>query len=131
MSEPLLALAKWESVVNEVMDATRRFPKHLRSTLGRRLDDACLDALLMLSEARFLSGEVKQEALKGVDGELAKTRVLLRVARARDAIGFKRYQNLSERVDEVGRMIGGLRRGRAGSEFDPEPPRYTPHRSDS
>ena len=128
MSTPLQALVKWEQVTNDLMDATRRFPKVLRPTLGRRLDDACIDALVRLSEARYLPREQKPEALRAVDQLLATTRVLLRLARSRDALGGERYLLLSERVDEVGRMIGGLRRAEAGSEQDPEPSSYTPAR---
>ena len=121
MADPLQALVKWERVVNEAMDATRRFPKHLRPSLGRRLDDACIEALVRLSEARYIPRVSKGEALKEVDQQLASVRVLLRLARSRDAVSIKLYQHLSEQVDEVGRMIGGLRRASAGSPSDPEP----------
>jgi len=124
MSEPLAALIKWERCVNSIMDATRRFPRVLRPTLGRRLDDACIDALVKLSEARYLSLHAKEALLKEVDQALATVRVLLRLTRARDAISAGLYQHLSERVDEVGRMIGGLRRASAGGEYDPDPDLY-------
>ena len=124
MSTPLQALVKWEQIVNALMDATRRFPKTLRPTLGRRLDDACIDALLKLSEARYQPKEMKQNTLKEVDQRLASVRVLLRLAQARDAVSGTLYLHLSEQIDEIGRMIGGLRRASANSEQDPEPSRY-------
>ncbi len=102
MSTPLQALVKWEQVTNDLMDATRRFPKVLRPTLGRRLDDACIDALVRLSEARYLPREQKPEALRAVDQLLATTRVLLRLARSRDALGGERYLLLSERAMRSG-----------------------------
>ena len=130
-AQPLQALVRWERVVNEVMDATRRFPKHLRPTIGRRLDEACIEALLKLSEGRYMKRERQGELLRSVDRELASVRVLLRLARSRDAVSASLYQHLSERVDEVGRMIGGLRRGRAGTEADPEPSPFDPPRGHS
>jgi len=126
MSTPLQALVKWEKITNDLMDATRRFPKILRPTLGRRLDDTCIDALVRLSEARYLPRDVKADALRDVDKQLATARVLLRLARARDAVSGERYLLLSEQIDEVGRMIGGLRRAGAGTEQDPEPPAHPP-----
>ena len=59
MSQPLEALIKWERCVNQIMDATRRFPRTLRPTLGRRLDEVAIEELVQLSEARYLSREQK------------------------------------------------------------------------
>lgn len=124
MSRQLEALVKWERCVNLIMDATRRFSKAMRPTLGRRLDEASIEALVGLSEARYLPQSTRGARLKEVDGQLATIRVLLRLSRSRDELGLKQYRHLSEQVDEVGRMIGGLRRAAACSEEEPEPPLY-------
>lgn len=125
MSKPLEALVKWERVVNTMMDLTRRFPKVLRPTLGRRLDEAMIEALISLSEARYRSRNSKDEVLRGVDRQIATVRVLLRLSRSRDAVSAGAYLMLSHQVDEVGRMIGGLRRASANTSLDPEPLLYT------
>jgi hypothetical protein len=121
MSGQLEALVKWERCVNLMMDATRRLPKTLRPTLGRRLDDASIEALVALSDARYLPREARGAALRRVDGQLATIRALLRLTRSRDGVSLGQYRHLSELIDEVGRMIGGLRRGIAGSSEDPDP----------
>ena len=125
MENQLNALIKWEHCVNLIMDLSRRFPKALRPTLGRKLDEQCIDTLVSLSESRYLPQGDRGETLKAVDKGLATTRVLLRLARSRDAVSVGQYRHLSELVDECGRMIGGLRRANACSELDPEPSRYS------
>ena len=116
MSGPILeAYVKWERCVQEVMDSTARFPKVLRAALGLRIDQVSIDVLVRLSEIRFLPPDQKGPLLKCADRDLATLRVLLRLARQREALGLKRFRFLSEMIDEVGRMIGGLRRISGGS----------------
>ena len=121
MSQSLEAQIKWEKCVNMIMDVTRRFPKIIRPSLGRRLDETCIEVLVVLSELRYLAPQHRSEKLKTVDQGLATIRVLLRLSRARQALSVGQYQHLSEYVDEVGRMIGGLRRLSASHELEPLP----------
>ena len=106
------------------MDATRRFPKIIRPSLGRRLDEVCIEVLITLSELRYLAQTQRSEQLKAIDQGLATTRVLLRLSRSRQAISVGLYQHLSEHIDEVGRMIGGLRRLSATHDLEPLPALY-------
>lgn len=108
LSQTLHAFVKWEQCCNTIMDATRRFPKALRPTLARRIDDACISAFVLLSEVRYLSKEQKPKHLSELDRQLSTVRALLRLAQSREAISRKTYLHLSELVDEVGRMVGGL-----------------------
>ena len=120
------ALVKWEHCVQLIMERTRRFPKILRPTLGRRLDEQCIESLVILSDARYLPKDQKQSSYQKVDSSLATIRVLIRLARAQEALSSAQYQHLSEKINEVGRMIGGMQRLPVASDLDPEPKQFKP-----
>ena len=128
MKNAFETLVKWEHCVQLIMTRTRRFPKVLRPTLGRRLDEQCIESLVILSEARYLPKDQKQSSYQAVDLIFATIRVLIRLARAQEAISKEQYRHLCEKVDEVGRMIGGMRRVPVDSDLDPEPKQFNPHR---
>ena len=111
MSGPALdVFIRWEKGIHVLMNTTSRFPRQLRSVLGQRIDQKGIDLLVELAEIRFLSPKEKGEALKRADQSLATLRVLLRLAFQREAIGKKQFHVVSEQLNEVGKMVGGLRR---------------------
>jgi hypothetical protein len=87
------------------------FPKGSRYTLGDRIDTTFLYILEMLFIASYQS---KSEKLPTIASAVRKTDILkflLRVAWEIAALDDKKYATLSAHIDEVGRMIGGWKKG--------------------
>ena len=87
------------------------FPKKSRFTLGDRIDALFIQILEYLFVASYQS---KQEKLPTIAAALRKTDVLkfmLRIAWETHALDTKKYAIISEEMHELGRMIGGWKKG--------------------
>lgn len=87
------------------------FPKKSRYTLGDKIDTRFLNILELVSIAAYQSQEEKlptlDRAIMGVD----VLKFLLRVAWELHILDDKKYTALSGGIQEVGRQIGGWRKG--------------------
>lgn len=87
------------------------FPKKSRYTLGERIDTLFIQILELLFVASYQS---KTEKLPTILAALRKSDVLkflLRVSWEIRAIDTKQYAELGEKMQELGRMIGGWKKG--------------------
>ena len=88
----------------------RTFPKGDRYTLGERALGTTLDIL----ESIISAGNAKQEwKIPAIDKALVKLeieKVLVRLAHEIGSMDEGQYLRLSERLQEIGRMLGGWRR---------------------
>ena len=110
-------LVYWESVIDDLMARTGRFPRTLRHSLAGRIDNLALDVLEAIIEARFVR-EARAERLARANLGVEKLRVLLRLAHTRRALDTKSLEHLARRLDEAGRMVGGwLKHERSPSPF--------------
>jgi hypothetical protein len=90
---------------------TTRFPKNLRHTYTHKLEAAALDfqeAILMGNTNR---GPARSEWLIRADGRLVCLRALLRIAFALDLLAGNQMRFASQKVDELGRLLGAWRKG--------------------
>jgi len=69
------------------------FPRSYRFSVGDRLVQGILDLLLRLNRLRFL----------------------LRLAKDLNLLNVDSYGHAAERVEEIGRMVGGWRKASAGA----------------
>src|SRR3989344_2177661 len=86
-------------------------PKKSRYTLGDRIDVLFIQVLEYLFVARYQS---KAEKLPTIAAALRKTDVLkfmLRILWETHALDTKKYAAISEDTHELGRMIGGWKKG--------------------
>lgn len=90
-----------------------RFRRDARYTLGERLEETLLDAHARLTDAVY--GHERRQALLDAGRCIDRARLLSRLAHDLGVLDHRRYLHASERLVEVGRMIGGWRRARAGS----------------
>ena len=107
-------LVFWESVVDDLLARTARFPRSVRFSLSGRIDNLALDVLEAIVEARFTS-EGKAARLSRANLALEKLRVLLRIAHTRKVLDTGGLEHLARRLDEAGRMIGGWLRQQQGT----------------
>lgn len=86
-------------------------PKKSRYTLGDKIDNRFIAVLELLYVASYQSAQEKlptiQRALSGVD----TLKFLLRIAWEIHVFDDKKYATLSEGLNEVGRQVGGWRKG--------------------
>ena len=87
------------------------FPKNLRYTLGEKIDSTFIQVL----ESLFIAGyESKNDKLPTIRLATRKTDILkffLQVSWELKALDNKKYILISEKMDELGRMIGGWKKG--------------------
>ena len=97
----------WESIADDLLDRSLKFPRHARYSIAERIDNLVLDVLEGLIVARYQRGRERRAALEDINLRLTRLRALLRLAHRRHYLGEKGYEFVSERIDEAGRMLGG------------------------
>ena len=108
MSDERLILAvKWEGITDDLLERTAKFPKTARYSISNRIDNAAIDILEGLIDARYRVGRRRREALGEVNHGLSRLRALLRLANRRKYLSDRSYEHVSGRIDEAGRMLGG------------------------
>ncbi|MBL9173690.1 MAG: four helix bundle protein [Verrucomicrobiales bacterium] len=86
---------------------TADLPKSHRFTVGQRLDNLTLDALLMVTEALYSPPARKRPLLVALNLHLELLRVLWRLVHDQRWISQQQLVFVMGRVDEIGRMTGG------------------------
>jgi hypothetical protein len=115
--DELLVLQRAEALAAFVLQRTARWPKPMRHTLTRRLEDHVLDVVEELVVARYRRQD-RLPRLDSVNLKLERARFLLRLAAASRQCPPNHYEGTAQRLDEVGRLLHGWRarlRGRAAS----------------
>jgi len=78
-----------------------------RYTLWQRCENLILDILKNILEASHLLKAEKLPVLEQTSLKLNLLRVFLRLCKEVKAIDNKKYVLLQEKIDEIGRMLGG------------------------
>lgn len=82
-----------------------RFPKNQRYVLGQQIENSMLEIGKMIVHANKLKS--KRAKLFDIDMELEKLRFLMRLTKDLNMMSIKKYGNHCERMDEIGRLLGG------------------------
>lgn len=85
--------------------------KQSRYTLGAKIDTLFLDTIELLFTASYLNKEQKQPVLQKANGKLDLLKFFLQIAWELKLLDTKKYAELSKSLDEIGRMLGGWRKG--------------------
>lgn len=88
-----------------VVPVLAKFPRDQRFLLGDRIETGLLDILENLIEARY--SREKVGLLKAANLNLEKQRFLFRLSKDLKYLSLKRYKFVSEKLDEIGRLVGG------------------------
>jgi hypothetical protein len=83
------------------------FPRPHRYTVTQRMMDAALDTQEAVFEAQGQRGGSRLAALQRADIALNRLRLYLRLAHHWHWLSDGQYQHVSERVAEIGRLLGG------------------------
>ena len=104
----LVVLERAYALVAELVPRVHKLPRTYRFTLGDRIENAALDVLLVLTDARWRRD--RRALLDRANALLDRLRCLLRLAFDLRLVSLRVLALLSERVDEVGRLVGAWRR---------------------
>lgn len=89
------------------LDRTASLPKSQRFTFGERVDRLTLDCLELVIEAIWSPPKFKATPLQQVNLNLEKLRTFWRLICERRWISAQQLLFVSQKLDEIGRMIGG------------------------
>lgn len=84
-----------------------KVPKEDRYTIFQKCDNLILELLEDLLEASRLYKSQKLSALEKAGGKLSFMRIFFRLLKDVGSIDIKTYASFEERIDEIGRMLGG------------------------
>lgn len=87
------------------------FPKKSRYTLGVKIDSLFLDTLELMFVGSYLGPKEKLPLLERANGKLDLLKFFLQISWEMKALDGEKYISLSESLQEVGRMLGGWRKG--------------------
>ena len=82
-------------------------PKTHRYTLAQRIDDLFIASIESVATASFLSKSEKQPYVRLAIRKIDTLKVLLLVLWEAKSLDNKKYLELSVKIDEIGKMLGG------------------------
>lgn len=107
MLDSLPIFQKSYELVKLTLEYQPLVPKAVRYTLWQRTEAAALDILEGVIGVSQQAVVDREAALKKISVKLDMLRVFIRLAQESKAIDLKKYATLQERIDEIGRMLGG------------------------
>ena len=90
--------------------ARRKFAKTEKYSLGESIETSTMDILMQIVDAGQQKREWKIPALDTALRSLEKTKILLRLASEMGQIQGRPYLAMQERIQKIGRMLGGWRK---------------------
>lgn len=109
---PPVIVSKVYDFVLWLLPKVEKFPRAFRFTVGDRLSTTGLDLLLLVVEAAYSS--TKGHLLDDANRKVNSARYLLRLSKDLRLMTVDSYGFAAERLDEIGRMVGGWRKTSAG-----------------
>jgi hypothetical protein len=85
----------------------KSLPKEHRYTLGQKIDNLLSEVIEAISSASFLAREEKQPFIKIAIRKTDTIKVFLLILWETKSLDNKKYLSLSEKLNEIGRMLGG------------------------
>ena len=91
-------------------------PKNSRYTLGEKIDRTFIETIEAIFIASYVPKEQKILYLKRAAGKFDLLKLFLQIAWEMQVIETKKYVLLSEKLDEIGKMLGGWLRKASSAE---------------
>lgn len=89
----------------------RNFPKSERLGIGQRTDEIFLEILELTFCLSYLSPEHKIPMLNKAITKLDILKFFTQLAWENKLIATEKYSNLTSRIEEIGRQLGGWKKG--------------------
>jgi len=107
MKHPKIYVDCYQAAI-QIFNRTKSFPKHLRPTLGRRLEESALSCLLSVQKACVTTKDLRHTHLISASDSLDNLKTLIQVSRDLNAIHVGGLSELSQLTMEIGKEIGGF-----------------------
>jgi hypothetical protein len=85
--------------------------RDVRYTLGAKIDGTLLETIELIFIASYLGPQQKIPYLQKAAARLDLTKFFLHTMWDMKALDNKRYLELSEKLNDIGKMLGGWRKG--------------------
>ncbi len=108
---PPIVLVKTKETYSLWFQTLSDFPKIYRYNLGGKIESCFLSLLENTFITAYLSGEKKSAQLSLAILKLDSLKFFLQLAWENKCISNLKYSSLSEQLDEIGRMLGGWKKG--------------------
>lgn len=108
---PPIVLVKTKEAYAAWFKILTNFPKVHRYNLGGKIESSFLALMENIFIAAYLSGEKKQLQLSAAITKLDNLKFFLQLAWENKCLANSNYTALSSQIDEVGRMLGGWKKG--------------------
>lgn len=108
MLKDLIVFQKAYDLLKWIHELTAKYPKSEKFVLAARTESGALDLLEAVIEAN--ESRDKGAALARANLALEKSRLWLRLAFDLRYVNLKQYETGSKMNDELGRLLGGLRK---------------------
>lgn len=108
---PPVVLVKSKGAYSLWFNILGDFPKVYRYNLGGKIENCFLLLLENIFTTAYLSGEKKSAQLSIAILKLDKLKFFLQLAWENKCLSSLKYVTLSENLDEIGRMLGGWKKG--------------------
>lgn len=120
MAKDFPLFTKTYDLTGWILDRTQKFPKSTRFTFGQRIDNLALDVLEAVVEACY--SKQSSGILREANRKLSRLRILLRMSTDRKYVSLRQYHFAGEKIDELGRMVGGWLKRSGRKNTDQTPP---------
>jgi hypothetical protein len=84
-----------------------KFPKHSKHTIGAKIDFLFLETIEFIVRANYSDKTEKLICLKQASVKLDLVKFFLQIAWEVKSLDNKKYISLSEKMNEIGKMLGG------------------------
>jgi hypothetical protein len=103
--DEMLVVARTYDLLLWLLPVIAKIPRVHRFTLGERIENLVFEVLESLVEAKY--GREKLAPLNRANLALEKLRFLVRICKDFRYLNIRRYEYLSGRINEVGKLVGG------------------------
>ncbi len=107
MKEPKIFADCYQTSI-QVFNRTKNFPKALRPTVGRRLEEASLNCLVSIRKASLCAPALRLKYLQVASESLDEMRTLIQFSKDMGAINVAGFSELSGYTKEMGKELGGF-----------------------
>lgn len=107
MKDPKIYSDCYQAVI-QIFHRTKSIPKHLRPTLGRRIEDSALGCLISIRKGAIASSAQRMKHLFSASEQLDELRIMVQIAKDLNAISITAFSEITELTREIGKELGGF-----------------------
>ena len=107
MKEPKIYTDCYQASI-QIFHRTKNFPKALRPTLGRRIEEASLACMINVRKASVAAPSQRLKYLSTASESLDELRTLVQFAKDLQAINIEGFSQISGCTREIGKELGGF-----------------------